>query len=214
MIEFNYIIRLGEMMKVSKLSKEDLSENIIDKILFEGLEYSGEAAECAMVLGSMTAPKYRVPVASNLYKIQKVNKLLLCGGKIRETEYGKMTEVQLMKNKAIELGVKETDLLFEENSLTTKENIICALLPLEREFKLSNLRKIILVTTAYHMRRSMLMAKTYFPNWIKIIPCPAEDIKTRRDNWFCTEEGITRARQEAWKIVCYINDGSIPDFEI
>lgn len=86
-----------------------------------------------------------------------MSKVLLRGGKIIETEYGAMTEVQLMKSKAIELGVKEEDLLFEENSLTTKENIICSLLPLEREFKLSNLRKVLLVTTAYHLRRSVLM---------------------------------------------------------
>ncbi|SHH32243.1 DUF218 domain-containing protein [Clostridium collagenovorans DSM 3089] len=119
-----------------------------------------------------------------------------------------------MKSKAIELGVKEEDLLFEENSLTTKENIICSLLSLEREFKLSNLRKVLLVTTAYHLRRGVLMAKTYFPNWIEIIPCPAEDTNTNRNNWFYTEEGIARASEEAWKIVCYINEGSIPDFEI
>ena len=159
-----------------------------------------------MVLGSMKAPIYRVPIAVDLYIKDKVDKVLLCGGKYRETEHGIMTEVQLMKNKAIELGVNEKDILLEENSMTTKENIICALLPLEREYKLSAIKKIILVTTHYHMRRSMLMAKTYFPNWIRIIPCPADDINTKRENWFITEEGRNRAREEAWKIICYINE--------
>lgn len=55
-------------MRVSGLSKEDLSKDIIDKILFEGLEYTGEVADCVLVLGSTTAAKYRIPVASNLYK--------------------------------------------------------------------------------------------------------------------------------------------------
>lgn len=201
-------------MKVSSLKKADLSNKIIDKLLYEGLEYYGECADCAMVLGSMTAAQYRVPVAVDLYTKNKVDKVLLCGGKLRETESGMMTEVHLMKNKAIELGVDERDILIEENSMTTKENIICALLPLEREYKLSNLRKIILVTTHYHMRRSMAMAKAYFPNWIEIIPCPAEDTNTRRNNWFITEKGRTRAREEAWKIISYINEGSIADFEI
>lgn len=201
-------------MKVSTLKKADLNNKLIDKILYEGLDYYGEYADCAIVLGSLKAPKYRVPVATNLYNNKKVSKLLLCGGKFRETDQGMMTEFQLMKNKAIELGVDEKDILVEENSMTTKENFICALLPLEREYKLSNLRKIIIVTTHYHMRRSMLMAKTYFPSWIKIIPCPAEDINTKRNNWFTTEKGINRAMDEAWKIVCYINEGSIPDFEI
>lgn len=202
------------MMKVSTLKKADLNNSAIDKILFEGFEYSGECTDCAMVLGSMKASTYRVPVAVDLYNKDKVNKVLLCGGKFRETAQGMMTEAQIMKNKAIELGVKEEDILLEENSMTTKENIICSILPLEREYKLSNLRKIILVTTHYHMRRSMLMAKTYLPNWIEVIPCPAEDVNTNRENWYTNEKGRNRAMEEAWKIICYINEGSIQDFEI
>lgn len=202
------------MIKVSTLKKADLTNDVIDRLLYKGFEYSGGCADCAMVLGSLKAPKYRVPVAVDLYNKHKVNKILLCGGKVRDTEHGMMTEVQSMKNKAVELGVNEENILIEENSMTTKENIICSLLPLEREYNLSNLRKVILVTTHYHMRRSTLMAKTYFPEWIEIIPCPASDINTNRDNWFKNEKGIKRAKDEALKIVSYINEGAIPDFEI
>lgn len=201
-------------MKVSSLKKIDLKDEIIDKILYKDLQYSGESAECVMVLGSMKAPQYRVPVACDLYFKGKVNKILLCGGKERKTKDASLTEFQLMKNKAMDLGVKEEDLLLEENSLTTKENIFCSLLSLDREFKLSNLRKIILVTSSYHLRRSIMMAKTYFPKWIKIIPCPAEDNITDRHNWFQSEKGRARATEEVWKIICYINEGSITDFEI
>jgi uncharacterized SAM-binding protein YcdF (DUF218 family) len=202
------------LMNVSKLHYEDLSNDVIDKILYQGLEYNGESAKCALVLGSIKAPIYRIPVAAGLYKTKKIEKILLCGGKVRNTEQGMITEVQLMKNRALELGIPEIDILYEELSMTTKENILCALLPLEREFKLSKIKKVIIITTNYHMRRSVLMAQTYFSSWISIIPCPADDVNTKRNNWWLSEEGCHRAKSEAWKVICYINEGTIPDFKI
>jgi len=34
------------------------------------------------------------------------------------------------------------------------------------------------------------------------------------DNWYNNEKGYQKAIYEAWKIICYINEKSIPDFEI
>jgi len=109
-----------------------------------------------------------------------------------------------MRRKAIEMGMPDENILLEELSMTTKENMICALLMLERAFKLSNVNKIILVTTNYHMRRCLLMARTYMLGWIKFSPCPADDINTKRDNWHKNEEGYQTAINEAWKIICYV----------
>lgn len=79
---------------------------------------------------------------------------------------------------------------------------------------LSNIKRILLVTTRYHMRRGMLMAKAYMPKWIEIVPCPADDTNTLRHNWYQTEEGYNRAKEEAQKIVSYVKERSIEDFEI
>jgi uncharacterized SAM-binding protein YcdF (DUF218 family) len=201
-------------MKVSALKKDDLSNDIIDKILYEGLEDVGDKADCIMVLGSRTAPKYRIPKAVSVYKDKRASKILLCGGKIRETESGLFSEAEIMKKKALEFGVVHEDILLEELSMTTKENIICSLLMLEREFKLSNINKILLVTSNYHMRRCLLMAQTYMPDWVKFSPCPSDDIDTKRKNWYKNEKGYKKAIDEVWKIICYIRERSIPDFEI
>lgn len=204
----------GVQMRVSSLKKKDLSNAIIDKMLYEGLDDIGEKGECIMVLGSRTAPKYRIPKAVSIYQDKRVSKMLLCGGKIRENENVFYSEAEIMKMKALELGIPDEDILLEELSMTTKENIICALLTLERAFKLSNINKILLVTSNYHMRRCLLMAQTYMPSWIKFSSCPADDINTQRDNWYKNENGYQKAIDEAWKIICYINEKSIPDFEI
>jgi uncharacterized SAM-binding protein YcdF (DUF218 family) len=136
-------------MLVSKLHKKDFTNEVVDKILYDDLGYNGELAECAIVLGSNKAPIYRIPVAAELYKSNKIKKILLCGGKVRNTEQGMITEVQMMKKRAEELDIPECDILTEELSMTTKENILCALLPLEREFMLSKITNIILVTSNY-----------------------------------------------------------------
>lgn len=201
-------------MKVSSLKKDDLSNYVVDKILYEGLDDRGENGDCIMVLGSRTAPQYRIPKAVSIYQDKRASKMLLCGGRILETENGHFSEAEIMKRKALELGMLDEGILLEELSMTTKENIICALLELERKFKLSNINKILLVTSNYHMRRCLSMAQTYMPNWIKFSPCPANDINTKRDNWYKSEQGYKKARDEAWKIICYVNEKSIPDFDI
>ena len=64
------------------------------------------------------------------------------------------------------------------------------------------------------MRRSLAIARYLFPEHITVVPCPANDNNTRRDNWMNTPIGIERAKGEAMRIVQYINSGVIPDFEI
>lgn len=52
-----------------------------------------------------------------------------------------MSEAETMERKAREMGVPNKCLLKEEISMTTKENMICSLLVLERDFKLSNINR-------------------------------------------------------------------------
>ena len=42
-------------MWVSKITEEDLSNEIIDKLLFEGIVDTGENIDCIIVLGSTKA---------------------------------------------------------------------------------------------------------------------------------------------------------------
>ena len=65
-------------MLVSKIKEEDLSVEIIDRLLFQGLEDTGENVDWIIVLGSIKAAKYRVPVAVNAYKAGRASKIMLC----------------------------------------------------------------------------------------------------------------------------------------
>ena len=201
-------------MLVSQITEKDLTIEVIDKLLFQGLEDTGENADCIIVLGSIKAAKYRVPVAVQAYKAGRARKIMLCGGKVREFPDGNYSEAKHMCQAALALGVAEEDIIMENQSQNTVENILFALIELQRSFYLNHVHGVLLVTTAYHMRRSLAIARYLLPKYITVIPCPANDNNTRRDNWMNTQVGTDRAKKEAMKIIESVLNGIIPDFEI
>lgn len=201
-------------MLVSKIKEKDLTLELMDRLLFQDLEDTGETADCIIVLGSVKAAKYRVPVAVDVYNAGRADKLMVCGGTMRDFPIGKCSEAAYMRKAILELGVAEENVILENSSQNTVENILFALIELQRTFWLNNVHRVLLVTTAYHMRRSLAIARYLFPEHIAIVPCPANDTNTRRDNWMNTPAGIERAKSEAMNIVRFVINGVIPDFEI
>lgn len=198
-------------MKISRLNEAMLTPQLIDKLLFGGFDYTGASADLIMVLGSRKACEYRVPVAAELFHADKAERLLFCGGKAQQTKYGFMPEFESMLIAADELQIPRDKIMTEERSATTAENyefsqeIIAEHIP--------ECRKIILVTTAYHMRRAYLLAKRLMPQY-EFIACPANDGSTRRETWRLTEKGTRTAYDEAMKLKFYAENGFIDDIEI
>lgn len=201
-------------MWVSKLTEDDLTGDVIDRLLFKGLDDNGASVDCIIVLGSIKAAKYRVPVAVKAFFAGRSERIMLCGGKTRSFSGEIMTEADNMYKKALELGVPEESIILEKNSQNTIENILCSLIELQRSMWLNKVKSVLLVTTTYHMRRSLHIAKYLFPAHISVYPCPADDTTTKRDNWMNTPKGIDRAKNEALNIISCVNNGVIPDFEI
>lgn len=201
-------------MWVSKITKENLTNDVIDRLLFEGLNDKGASVDCIIVLGSIKAAEYRVPVAAEAFFSGRSEKILLCGGKIRNFSSESMAEADNMYQKALELGVPKSSIIIEKSSQNTIENILCSLLELQRSMWLNRVKSVLLVTTTYHMRRSLHIARYLFPSHISVYPCPADDTKTKRDNWMNTPEGIERVKNEALNISRCVNNGVIPDFKI
>lgn len=201
-------------MLVSSIKEENLTYELIDRLLFNGLEDTGEHTDCIIVLGSLKAAVYRVPVAVDAYKAGRAGKIILCGGVLRDFPVGKSTEAEYMLKTAFDQGVHKEDIIIENTSQNTLENILHARNELELHFGLHNIHSVLLVTTAYHMRRSLMIAQKLFPSNVRILPCPANDTNTRRENWMNSAEGMKRAKGEAMNLVRYIGNGIIPDFEI
>ena len=201
-------------MLVSKIREDDLTVDAIDRLLFCGIEDTGENADCIIVLGSSKAAKYRVPVAVDAWRAGRASKIMLCGGVIRDFDGEKCSESDHMRKAVLALGVPGENIISENSSQNTIENILCAMVELQRVFWLNRVNRVLLVTTSYHMKRSLAVARCLLPKHIAIIPCPANDNNTRRDNWMNTPDGIQRAKDEAMNIIRCVQNGVIPDFEI
>ena len=48
----------------------------------------------------------------------------------------------------------------------------------------------------------------------QVMPCPAEDNNTKRENWMESDEGRKRVNEEVINIITCVENGLIPDFEI
>lgn len=199
-------------MKISQLKSEDLTDDMMTKLLYDSINDDLQKGSCIFVFGSSKAVEYRLPKAVQLYNEGRANKILFSGGAIWNGQ--SLPEALVLKNRAIELGIPEKDILVETVSTNTKENILASLLILDRFFHLHHLKRILVVTASYHMRRTHLTLKTYMPNWIEYSLCPAEDRNTKKDNWFLNKYGRQRVIAESTKLIKYIQQGAIVDDDV
>ncbi|KRG12604.1 hypothetical protein ACA30_18510 [Virgibacillus soli] len=198
-------------MNISQLEFNKLSYTQMTNLLFTDIKDNNEFGDCIMVVGSRSAVRYRLPKAIELYRQGRSSKILFSGG--AKFEGSELAEAIQLKNEAVALGVPEKDILIEDISLNTLENVLASLLILDRAFHLFNIKRLLVVTNSYHMRRLYLTLKTYMPGWIKFTLCPTQDGVTSKDNWFQSEKGRIRVQTEVEKIIKYVKQGALVDEE-
>lgn len=121
--------------------------------------------EVAIVLGGMARPGKlpddrthfanspdRLFHAMQLYKLGKVKKILLTGGS-GEMTGKRIPEANFLKNELMLCGVDSADILIDNESKNTRENALFTKQLLDKYFNKNT--KCILVTSGYHMRRSV-----------------------------------------------------------
>ncbi|MCT2536343.1 YdcF family protein [Aquibacillus koreensis] len=199
-------------MYISNLDVDALTKTHMTNLLFSDLEDDGMTGDCIFVVGSSMAIQYRLPKAVELYQQGRANKILFSGGvKWNGFEHAEAHE---LKKEALVFGVPEKDILIEDHSLHTLENVLASMMILDREFHLFKLNRILVVTNSYHMRRLHLTLKTYMPDWINFTLCCAEDNNTRKENWFKSELGIKRVKAESTKLIRYVKQGALRDEDV
>jgi uncharacterized SAM-binding protein YcdF (DUF218 family) len=109
----------------------------------------------------------RVFTAYKLYRISK-KPVILSGGRI----LGRTAEAEIAKRTLLSFGVGEKDIITESKSIDTYENA-----QFVKELSDTHkINRIILVTSAYHMKRSHLLFSRHFR---EIIPYPAGYLTSR-----------------------------------
>jgi uncharacterized SAM-binding protein YcdF (DUF218 family) len=197
-------------MKISQLEVDKLSREQITTILYGDEKDNGTKGDCIFVYGGRG--RERVDKAVELYKQGRAKYILFTGG----LGYGKYTypEALKMRDEALKLGIPEDSILVEDRSNHTKENAIASLFILENKFGLQNLKNLLVVSIPWHYRRAILSLKTYYPNWIEYIWCPANYKNYQFNNWWKDSESYDYVIKEITNLITFVREKQLIDAEI
>lgn len=158
-----------------------------------------ERSDVVMVLAGDSNGE-RVAQAVDLYKKGWAPKILMSGG----PAVWSLTYAENMKNQAKYLGVPDKDILIQDKSESTIEDILFSLQILKK----MNIKKLILVSSPYHMRRMVSVArKMYRLGGIKIIAYPTQKTKWDSKNWWLRHEDTQPVIYEYMAIIQYLLKG-------
>lgn len=175
----------------------------ITKYIF--IESKPEKADLVFVFG--TRHKEVVLKVFELYKNKLISKILISGGKNRITHEN---EADMLSQELIRLGIKKEDILLEDESTNSLENVLFSKKVIEEKIGFNNIKKMIVVTKNYHIRRALMTIKKHFPKNIEILPV-SYDIGFNKENWFNDEVDKKKVFSEYNKIKEYLEKGDIED---
>ena len=150
----------------------------------------GESADVAILLGCPPRGAIdRAKCAAELYHSGRVRYIVASGGVEWEWQGEKICEADLMRRILLEAGVPDEAILTDNEARTTPENMMCSTLVISRNLKLSRTESVIIVTSQFHIQRSVALAKALLPRKFKISACPAIPRETREE-WLANEKNL------------------------
>ena len=202
-------------MKLTEINKETLTDEEIEKIVYSDIIDTGESTIYGIVFGNSMLIKERVESAVLAYQSKRITKVIFTGGRngISNEEKDGISEAQTMKALAIQKGIKESDIITEEESNNTFENIDNTMKLLKQE----NISEVALITSEFHLKRCMAIMKRKYPD-IKTILIPSFDGFTDKNNWYLSDTSWNSGRSiviyEANLLIRYAKEGKIENLNI
>lgn len=203
-----------EEIKLSQIDDSELNDEQIDNIVFSNIEDDELSSKYAFVFGNSMLINERVNTAVTAYKKGRVKKLIFMGGTngVSNQNNSPIAEAIKMKELALSLGVNEFDILTDDASNNTFENIENAmnLLP-------EPVDHISIITSEFHLKRCYAILRKNYPN-ISVTMIHSKDGYSDRDNWFLSDNswnsGRSLATYEAHLLIKYAKENKIYDLEI
>lgn len=200
-------------MKFTELDVDNITNEIIEEIFFKIPPKEYSEADCLIIFGChiKSLLDERLKLAVEILGTKKINKILLTGG---VGVYGNFNESEYMKEYLLNNGVKEENILIENKSTTTEENIINSIEILKNNDLLID-KKIVLLSQAVHLRRIGLEVKKQLSdiNFEMIYEYPKIS-SLSYENIIKDDELKLRASNEIKKIIRFIEEGIIEDEEL
>ena len=213
-------------MKLSKIAREDfasLSNEQVSRIVFGDdcanmpQPHSGAAAPAVAALllgGSPVVMDARVQVAATLYREGVVPLVIPTGGVRHPVNGVEEMEADYMTRALRGLGVPDEAILPEREAMTTRENMILGEVIIERVIHPCGEFSVYIVTSAFHLRRSMALARLYLPRTARILGSAAAHPGGGRDEWMGNEYFTGRVRKELNLLKTLVDNGEMEDIEV
>lgn len=204
-------------MKLSEINDENLSDEEIAKIVYSNIKDNGKTSKYGLVFGNSMLIKERVLKAVELYNKKRIKKVIFMGGKngISNQNNSSISEADKMKELAIKMGINKKDIIIDNMSNNTFENIDNAMLLLRDE--INKINNITIITSEFHIKRCYAILKKNYKN-INITLVVAKDGFSDSDNWFISDNswnsGRSLATYEAHLLIKYARENKIEDLEI
>lgn len=163
-------------------------------------------ADLMMVFGT----RYREPLKTvrQLYMERLTGTLLLSGGDNRHTGHNEAREMAM---NLIDMGVAMADMVLEDRSTNTLENVLFSRQVIEEEIGFDRARRILVVVKHYHSRRALMTLRRHFPEGIEFHPVTYDIFGFDRDNWHQSEIGREKVMGEMERIKKYLAKGDIEE---
>ncbi len=159
-------------------------------------------ADYSIVLG-MNLWQRPISTAITLYHQGISGKLILCGGFNSTIQ---QEEATVMQQFALEKGIPPKDLMLDNVSLNTYENIANALNLLKTSKLDVDQITLNIISIHFHARRALLTAEKLFPTARMISTVTYPSIHYTAANWHQSETGILNVFSELNKLIRYFPD--------
>lgn len=202
-------------MNLSNIKLFSLSKEQINKIIFDNIEDDKEHADYIVVFGNPTFYKERAKKAVELFKENRAEKIILAGGKghiILRNKINKK-EARKMYDTIIRNSIKKEHIYLEEASNNTYENVENIVNLLKEQEKLNEVKRIILVTNEYHLKRCYLLMKKRLPK-VEFSLVKTDNQKYDSENWNKTLKGRIMIYIELYYLKRFAKKGKIKDERI
>ncbi|MBQ8208184.1 MAG: YdcF family protein [Clostridia bacterium] len=204
----------SKLSQTPKDSLRSLTSEQKSEIVFGNYSDCGLNAEIALLLGSNPdrMPE-RIRAAAKLYFEGRIKYIIATGGVEWDVRGETISESNYMAKMLSDFGVPKDAIVIENEAKTTRENMICSLLSMQRTLGLAHIKRVIIVTSPDHLRRSMALGRWIIPRNIDVVGFAAGSDKTSREHWQDTEESIAIIDNEIRLLRGLVNENNMDDIE-
>ena len=204
-------------MRLSQFNENLLKDKDIEDIVYSDISDNGISSKYALVFGNSMLIQERVSKAVEIYNQKRIQKVIFMGGinGVSNQDNSIIAEADKMKKVAIEMGMNEEDIIVDNTSNNTFENIDNAIILLGNEIE--KIQNIVIVTSEFHLRRCNAIFKKKYPH-LSTSLVAVKDGFSDSDNWFLSDNswnsGRSLATYEAKLLIKYAKEDKIEDLEI